>query len=1150
MQINRRFTTAGASPYQSLSFVARSSSLTKRDGTSVFTQDVVVVPENWDQTSTDILAQKYFRRKGCDHQHANSLYNSPYTKPWIGQSDWFTGEGGHMGECEWDLRQTIHRIVGCWTSWGERLGYFDPENAQAFYDEMSYMLATQMFAPNSPQFFNTGLAWAYGITGEAQGHYYTEYDGLLPDGATRRSEDAYTHPATGGCFIQSIKDDLVGPGGIMDLWTREARIFKFGGGSGSNFSRIRGANEPLSGGGVSSGLISFLRVGDRAAGAIKSGGTSRRAAKLVCLDMDHPDIEEFIGWKVAEERKVAMMVAGSKALLRAWGELQVAVNGSAGGADPKANPTFAKALRRARQAGVPGGFLLEAVARLQQGRADMPLHELTTDWEGEAYDTISAQNVNNSVRVSDAFMEAMGNDGPWNLTQRTDGKVVKTVQAEVLWSQVAEAAWSVADPGLQFDDTINFWHTCPESGRINASNPCSEFMFLDDTTCNLGSVNLVRFLGADSTIDVDKFTHACELMTIALDITVSISQYPSKAMAENSACYRTLGGGYANLGGLLMRTGRAYDSEDGISMAAEITSHMTGVAYRTSARLAGELGSFPGFEENKAAMIKVLQQHQRLAHGIELDDTAKGPVHYRPLRIGDGPSAAVWDEVVELAKITGMRNAQVTVLAPTGTIGILMGCDTTGVEPDFALVKFKKLAGGGYMKLVNGGVPFALRRLGYAESRIVAIEDYISGKNVGNPMITSITPSDLYRAGFGDSDIVGWNDKLKAAFDPAMVLPVPELVKQFGQARVDAFLLDVGGCGTIEGAPHLKPEHLAIFDCASKCGRTGTRSISPEGHLKMMAAVQPFLSGAISKTVNVPNDTTIAQIGDLYLQAWSMGIKSVAIYRDGSKLSQPLATSMDLLEVAEVIQDPEPAPTVKILAVAEQLTQHAIRHKLPTRRGGYTQAAKIGDAKLYLRTGEYEDGSLGEIFLDSYKDGAGYKAILNAFAIAISLGLQYGVPLEEFCDAYLFTKFEPNGPVQGHEAVKMCLSVLDFIFRDLAITYLHRYDLAHVKPEDLIAESGPKGKPMAVNTKPTPVFPQVTEEEMVNVDELKLFRGDVQEAQLRQTIRTLNQAEQDTLSSRMRGYTGNACPNCGHLTLVRSGTCNKCMTCGSTTGCS
>jgi ribonucleoside-diphosphate reductase alpha chain len=742
-------------------------------------------------------------------------------------------------------------------------------------------------------------------------------------------------------------------------------------------------------------------------------------------------------------------------------------------------------------------------------------------------------------------MEALQGGYPWRLTRRTDGGTAKTAQATALWSQLAEAAWACADPGVQFDDTFNFWHTCPADGRINATNPCSEFCFLDDTACNLGSLNLVKFVNADGSFNLDPYIHAVELMTIILDITVGMSQYPSKTLAENSHRYRTLGGGYANLGGLLMRSGLAYDSAEGRAVAAKLTAILTGVAYRTSAKLAAELGAFPAFAGNKDAMLTVLRHHLQLARGKQ-PNNGNPHIVYTPLRNGDGADS-IWAEAVSWGELHGFRNAQVTVLAPTGTIGILMGCDTTGVEPDFALVKFKKLAGGGYMKLVNGGVPSALRTLGYPETEITDIIEHISGEPIMKGHTAGITKQDLLEMGARKDQLIEWDLALQTAFDPAMVLPVPELVKQFGQSRVDTFLSDVGGRGTIEGAPHLKPEHLPVFDCASRCGRHGTRSITPQGHLQMMAAVQPFLSGSISKTVNMPGDTTIQQVSDLYLQAWAMGIKSVAIYRDGSKLSQPLATSMELLEAAEAIQDPEPTPTAKIQVVAEQLAQHAIRHKLPSRRGGYTQSVKIGDTKMYLRTGEYEDGSLGEIFLDSYKEGSGYKALLNAFAIAISIGLQHGVPLEEFCDAYVFTKFEPNGPVQGHDSVKMCLSVLDFIFRDLAITYLRRFELAHVKPEDLISETGPR---KLSSNGVRPIQPFQVADETVSMKELAFHMDDTIEDVMAKGAQAAKKPESERQVSQMKGYTGEPCPTCGHMTLVRSGTCNKCLTCGGTTGCS
>jgi len=1125
VQLTRHFTREGQSPYAHLSFEPRSTRMTRLDGSVVFAMDNVYVPTQWDQTATDVLAQKYFRRKGCNHHHVNSFYNSHYSSLYAGNT---LKDPGH----EVDLRETIHRIVGAMAAAGERLGYFDEANAEIFYDEMSFLMATQRMAPNSPQWFNTGLGWAYGLKGSAQGHYHAD------SGTAVASEDAYTYSSSSACFIQSVTDDLMGAGGITDLWTREARVFKHGGGSGSNVSAIRGKNEPLSGGGTSSGLMSFLRVSDRAAGAIKSGGTTRRAARIVSLDVDHPDVEEFISWKVAEERKVAMLVAGARALKSAWDAMCGAAL-TAPDVDVLQNPSFIKAVRQARKNGVPLGFLQEAQARIQQRIYTMPIHTMDLDYEGEAYETVSAQNANNSIRLPDTFMTSVDNDGEWTLFRRVDGAACKTLSSRALWKSISEAAWSCADPGLQFDTTINFWHTCPEAGRINASNPCSEFHFLDNTACNLASLNLVQFLEGDGSFDIHSFCHAVALTTIALDITVSMSQYPTALMAQLSEDYRPLGLGYANLGGLLMRMGLAYDSPKGREIAASITSLMTATAYHTSIDLAKLVGPFRGYEA--ANMCRVLGNHAELANGYKTLEGDPGlGVTYVPLTSAHPIAVAarsVWKNVVSMAPIHGVRNSQVTVLAPTGTIGLVMGCDTTGVEPDFALVKFKKLAGGGYMRLVNSGIPAALDRLGYTQAEAEAIVNYVGGKTLVD--CKAIPYDELVRR-FSAETVAEWDKALLTAFDPSFVLPVDALTQAFGGKAVKEFLLEVGGHGTLEGAPHLKSIHLPVFDCASRCGIGGTRSIAPMGHLMMMAVVQPFVSGAISKTVNLPGDATVDEVSDLYRKAWQLGLKAVALYRDGSKLSQPLASSLESLDVVdtEVIDDPVAPPAAKVVAAAEILARHAVRRKLPSRRGGYTQAVKIQGTKVYLRTGEYEDGTLGEIFLDTYKEGAGFKAILNAFAVAISIGLQYGVPLEEFCDAFLFTKFEPNGPVRDHDVVKMCLSLPDFIFRDLAISYLHRYELAHVSPEDLIAEGGPR-KPMSVGPSNSQTFGIDPQDEVSTSD-------------LHRAVGTTPPAKKPDIRSEaiLKGYTGDPCPTCGHSTMVRSGTCARCTTCGSTSGCS
>ena len=1152
MRLTRHFTTPDSGPYPALTFVPRDSRISNLDGTVVFEAKDVMVPDTWDQTAVDILAQKYFRRRGCDFLHEGSVYVHPLAEAIRNADVYFDhplpphqiSDAG-----EWDLRQTIHRIVGCWAFWGGRLGYFDTdEDQQTFYDELSYMLATQRFAPNSPQWFNTGLHFAYGITGEAQGHYFV--DPLQPThpmgGAVQpvRSPNAFEHPQTSACFIQSVSDDLVGEGGIMDLWTREARLFKYGSGSGTNYSKIRGAKEPLSGGGVSSGLMSFLKVGDAAAGAIKSGGTSRRAAKMAILDADHPDIEAFINWKVAEEHKVAMLAAGSKQLAQAWEDIKAAYDPE----HPEESLASAKKVgRKAIKAGVPSPFIGQCLQRLEQGDlTSIPTYDL--GWEGEAYGTVSGQNVNNSVRFTDAFMVALAANETWDLTRRTNGVVSRTVPARGLWHQVARAAWMCADPAVQFHDSYNNWHTGRASGEIRGTNPCSEFAYLDNTSCNLASVNLGNFYSVEGGFDTEGYAYACQLVTLALEITVAMSQYPSEEMAKNSYNHRPLGLGYANLGSLLMQMGLPYDSDAGRAMAAALTAVMTGKGYLASIQMAKGLGPFPAYKENAHHVQRVLCNHAYAA-GVP---TISGFVGLNPevrtytLPAGiQGTSRVVdtytdlkslatdiWRSVVETAPQHGVRNAQISVLAPTGTIGLVMGCDTTGVEPDFALVKFKKLAGGGYMKLTNDALHQSLANLGYTEVQVEDILDYVLGASVMRGGTTGITLNDLRDAGFADEVLQAWDRQVRSAFDPSYVLPVVSLTELFGRERVDAFLLDVGGRATVEGAPHLRGDHLPIFDCANKCGVHGSRFISPYGHLKMMAATQPFISGSISKTVNLPADATIETFEDIFWKAWKWGVKAVALYRDGSKMSQPLATNLDLLEGADVLQDEEvPLPT-KVAVVAEALAHKITREKLPTRRGGYTQAARIQGQKLYLRTGEYEDGRLGEIFLDMHKEGAAFRSLMNSFAIAVSLGLQYGVPLEEYCDAFLFTKFEPQGMVQGHPAIKMTTSVLDYIFRDLAISYLGHHDLAHVKPTDLVAEN-PLARPLSRGQ----VY-GLTVEPDEPVD-----KG-LTEAANRPSPKTAQEI------ARTQGYTGDACPVCGHFTMARNGTCLRCTTCGSTTGCS
>ncbi|HET7877110.1 MAG TPA: LAGLIDADG family homing endonuclease [Methylomirabilota bacterium] len=1523
MKVSRRFTTEGQNPYSGIEFDTRVSEIKNPDGSTVFRQEGIVVPAEWSAVATDILAQKYFRKSGVPQA-------GPDGKPLVDT------DGRPVLAGERDARQVFHRLAGCWRHWGERYGYFDtPGDARAFYDELCYMLAAQIAAPNSPQWFNTGLHWAYGLTGPAQGHYYVDPD----TGVLTRATSAYERGQVHACFIQSVQDDLVNDGGIMDLWTREARIFKYGSGTGSNFSALRGENEPLSGGGKSSGLMSFLKIGDRAAGAIKSGGTTRRAAKMVCLNLDHPDIVGFIRWKVVEEQKVAALVAGSRLGKRRLETVLKAARTPVGiEADPKKNPALRSAVREARGAMVPEAYIQKVLQLAAQGISEFHFPEFETDWDSESYLTVSGQNSNNSVRVPNEFFRVLERGGEWELRRRTDHKVSKRIPAAQIWDEIAYAAWACADPGVQYDTTINEWHTCPEDGRINASNPCvtgdtlvattegwqrieslvgksariigadgqphlvsrifptgrkpvfwlttrsgyrvritgdhrvltlqrgdvavrelvpgdqlllegaafgrravaadlalgigvavgdgcltrsvingrvqetliltmhpgeapvlasvagavnaaktalkavgsvgrndgvevvrgatgarlafgsapvvglfrqlavlnegsdrkrftpavfeldkpalaavlrglftadgtvanygeksqyvsldstslellrqvqllllsfgiksklyenrrtggmtallpdgrggsreypvrqmhslrisrssrflfereigfhpaspkaaalarlnaevgsyrdeltdevasvepdgeedvfdlteratqhfvanglvvhncSEYMFLDDTACNLASINLVKFLREDGSFDVEGFRHACRLWTIVLEISVLMASYPSPTIAQKSWDFRTLGLGYANMGTVLMRKGIPYDSPEGVAMCGALTAVMNGEAYATSAEMARDLGPFPGFGRNREPMLRVMRNHRRAAHdarpeeyeGLTITPLGIDPAHCPPdlLRA----ARETWDRAVALGEAHGYRNAQVTVLAPTGTIGLVMDCDTTGIEPDFALVKFKKLAGGGYFKIINQSLPVALRTLGYPQAQIDDIIASCVGRKTlkGAPFVNHET---LRAKGFDEAGIARVEAALEGSFDISFAFNVWTLGEGYTAQRLglnDARLSEWNGnllralgftpaeieaandycCGTmtVEGAPHLRPEHLPVFDCANRCGKKGRRFIPVEAHIRMMAAAQPFLSGAISKTINMPVDATVEDVKGAYLLGWKSMLKAVALYRDGSKLSQPLnATTDDEVEAA----------AADVEAVAEKMTERVVtkylreRHRLPDRRAGYTQKAIVGGHKVYLRTGEYEDGSLGEIFLDMHKEGAAFRSLMNCFAIAISLGLQHGVPLEEFVDAFVFTRFEPNGMVKGNDRIKMATSVIDYVFRELAITYLGRTDLSHVPEEDLRSDAlGSKaGEGPVAESKPT--RPSTTHAATRPITPVSGGSGSTAE------LRTLTASEM----ARLKGYEGDPCGDCGQFTMVRNGTCLKCITCGTTTGCS
>ncbi len=1220
MKIERRYTTSGQDAYAGIDFRIDVSEIKNPDGSIVFRQDNIEVPAHWSQVATDILAQKYFRKAGVPK--VLKRFEETSMPSWLWRSvadeaalEGISANGRTVGENS--AKQVFNRLAGTWTYWGWKGGYFDSEDdARAFYDEHCYMLAKQMCAPNSPQWFNTGLHWAYGIDGPSQGHHYVDFE----TGELRKSETAYEHPQPHACFIQSISDDLVNEGGIMDLWVREARLFKYGSGTGSNFSHLRGEGEKLSGGGRSSGLMSFLKIGDRAAGAIKSGGTTRRAAKMVVVDVDHPDIEKYVEWKVKEEEKVASLVTGSKIVKRHLAAIMKAcVNCEGPGTDCfdiEKNPALKRAVKDARRNMVPDNYIKRVIQFARQGYTEIAFESYDTDWDGEAYRTVSGQNSNNSVRVTDDFLAAVEQDRDWNLVGRTSGKITKTIKARALWDKIGYAAWASADPGIQFHTTINDWHTCPAAGEIRASNPCSEYMFLDDTACNLASLNLIQFRKADGSFDTASFEHAVRLWTIVLEISVMMAQFPSKEIARLSYEYRTLGLGFANIGGLLMMAGIPYDSHEGRSICAAVSAIMTGISYATSAEMAKELGPFPGFAPNRGHMLRVMRNHRRAAFGaaVGYEAVRTAPVPLDENDLHDKTLAAsarrAWDLAVTLGEQHGYRNAQATVVAPTGTIGLVMDCDTTGIEPDFALVKFKKLAGGGYFKIINQAVPEALRTMGYAAEQI---EDII-GYAVGHGSLAdspALNHAQLRAKGFTDTQIEKVEGGLASAFDIKFVfnkwtlgedfcksvLKIPDeqlndfsfdLLAHVGFSKADIDLANVHVCGamTLEGAPGLKTEHLPVFDCANPCGRLGKRFLSVESHIRMMAASQPFISGAISKTINMPNDAAVEDCAASYMLSWKLGIKANALYRDGSKLSQPLSSQLiadedDTDDAVEALVA-KPA-TVRVETIVERIVERVMireRDKLPGRRKGYTQKAVVGGHKVYLRTGEYEDGKLGEIFIDMHKEGAALRAMMNNFAIAVSVGLQYGVPLEEFVDAFTFTKFEPAGMVQGNDSIKNATSILDYVFRELAVSYLGRNDLAHVEPSEIGFDVLGKGVDDSGDDQSVPVapaqrymstgfvrsrqvaklavVPQVSAQSPALALQMRAametagglaLAEPAQAAMMLAEPVAMVQMDRRT-EARLKGYEGDCCSECGNYTMVRNGTCMKCDTCGSTSGCS
>ncbi|MEM2236756.1 MAG: adenosylcobalamin-dependent ribonucleoside-diphosphate reductase [Candidatus Caldarchaeum sp.] len=1023
----KRFYTDGRDVFSYFKWERRTSQIKDLAGNIIFEMKDVEVPNFWSQVATDILAQKYFRKTGVpQHDEHGNLLTDENGRPVLGP--------------ERSLKQVVRRLAGCWRFWGEKLGYFySQEDAQAFQDEIEYMLIAQIASPNSPQWFNTGIHWAYGIEGPPQGHYY--YDEELQ--AVVPSKDAYSRPQAHACFILSIKDDLVNPGGIMDTWVKQARIYKYGSGEGCNYSTLRAKGEPLSGGGVSSGVMSFLKVGDAVAGSIKSGGTTRRAAKMVVLNIDHPEIEDFIDWKVKEERKVAALVA----------------------------------------AGYPA------------------------DFEGEAYQTVSGQNSNNSVRVTNEFMRAVLDDGEWALRWRTDVRVVKKVKARYLWEKIARAAWSCADPGLQFDTTINDWNTCPETGRINATNPCSEFNFLDNTACNLASLNLVKFYDEEKGVFmVDAFKHAVRLWTIVLEITVAMAQYPSAEIAEMSYRTRSLGLGYANLGGLLMRMGLPYDSDAARAVAAAVTALMTAEVYATSAEIASVKGPFAEYERNRRHMLRVLRNHRRAIYGAKPEEYEGLEIrpYLPPLELCEkyilDAARSAWDRALEMCEKYGARNAQATLIAPTGTIGLLMDCDTLGIEPDFSIVKMKKLVGGGYFKLVNRSLEPALRKLGYSPRQIQDIIQYVIGTNTlyGSQPVNATA---LKARGLTEAEIQKIEQLLPSvtSFKDVFNINVlgPEFFKRLGMQEnvykdpsfnllkylgfsdheIEVSEEIVCGALTVEGAPHLKPEHYAVFDCAVPSGRKGRRFIHYRAHLLMMAAVQPFLSGGISKTVNMPNSATVEDVASVFMDAWRMGLKCIAIYRDGSKLSQPLSTKIP----------------------KEEATPKPVRRRLPAERTAVTHKFRVGEQEGYITVGLYEDGTPGEIFIKMAKEGSTLAGLMDSFSIVTSIALQYGVPLKVLVDKFIHTRFEPSGYTDNPK-IRFAKSVVDYVFRWLALKFLSEEDRA----------------------------------------ELGLDDGEDREAvSLAEKVVTVKAPAPDAP----------ACPECGSI-MARSGTCYVCVNCGATTGCS
>ena len=1097
-------------------------------------EKLIFVPKSWSQNAADILSQKYLRRDGIP----KFLKKIPEdgVPEWLWRSEpENTPEQEYVGEN--DARQIFHRLAGTWTYWAWKGKYITTEeDAKSFYDELSHMLFAQIGAPNSPQFFNTGIHWAYGIAGVGQGHYYHE------DGIIKESRSSYERPQVHACFIQSIEDNLVEENGIIDFVMRESRIFKFGSGSGANFSALRGISEKLSSGGQSSGLMSFLKVGDSAAGAIKSGGTTRRAAKMVSLDEDHPEIDQFVNWKVKEEDKIIALTVGSKIV----GEMIAKVNKACQLAKypPEKrtsimeNLELVEALQEGYQRGVPIQYIARIVQMLGQGISEFKWKTYDgSNFNDEAYSTVSGQNSNNSVRLSNYFIKQMLNDGTFDLTNRVDGSVRESINARKLWEQICLSAWICGDPGLQFDTTINEWHTCPNSGRIRGSNPCSEYNFLDNTACNLASINLLKFLHGSHEFDNSSFLHAVTLWMIVLEISVYMAQYPSKEIARLSYMFRTTGLGYANLGGLLMSMGVPYDSEKGRTIAGYITALMHGKAYEVSSQMAKLFGVFEGYEKNREPMLRVIKNHRNAVLGVKCELEVQ-PIFLNRSLLSKQQLDEVdclWKNVCDLGEKHGFRNAQVTVIAPTGTIGMLMDCDTTGCEPDYALVKIKKLVKTNdfdpdYMKIVNGCLLKALQVLGYLEKQIEEIVQYVIGSgDIENAPY--INHQSLRKVGFKEEDfiklnsVIKYSDNLSSIFTEHVLgaetcnrLGVPRgkdqknfnLLEFLGFSKEEIAVASTYVCGhlCIEGAPHLKEEHLSVFDCSTKNGSIGKRYITPEGHVRMMGAIQSFISGAISKTVNLPGDATISDCSETYLMAWKMGVKAVALFREGSRLSNPLvgagADAFGMLK--NLLKAPKKQETLP----------RGVREKLPDVRKGYTQRITIDSWSFYYTVGENDAGDVREVFITGGgREGAPFRSVMNCFAKAISIAMQYGAPIEEIVHSFAFVKFPPSGRIKGDKDITSIESFVDYVVRSIGLRYRNMTYLANSGHEYEADEDMQNRSPMSLKSK-----------------------------------ENLKNKDFSSLQNNFSGYTGEFCEHCSGCRMIRNGGCSYCLDCNTSGGCS